>query len=325
VKLAAYLMTGDDFKDCKSRSNSVFYLTFMGFIQYQHAPKWRSFLILGRISNLPTVWSNCLAGWLMGDLLTGSHGASWASLVWLCLGATLLYVGGMYLNDAFDAGFDRRFRQERPIPSGHVEEKTVWLLGWIQMGLGCLLLIWGASVSWMIGLLLVGSIILYDAVHKHFPFSPLLMAACRFFLLLAAFDTSGNPWQGYALWTSLALASYIVGLTYVAKRESLGGVIAFWPCLFIAFPLVLSFLVNNGPFFWLGLTVSLVLLVWIAWCLQFVYRSRQIQIFRTVSGLLAGIVLVDMLAIVGTDLAWSAVMLGLFFSALLFQRFVPAT
>ena len=26
----------------------------------------RTLLILGRVSNLPTVWSNCLAGWIMG-------------------------------------------------------------------------------------------------------------------------------------------------------------------------------------------------------------------------------------------------------------------
>src|SRR5213594_1545943 len=29
-------------------------------------PYWRTLLILGRASNVPTVWSNCLAGWLLG-------------------------------------------------------------------------------------------------------------------------------------------------------------------------------------------------------------------------------------------------------------------
>ena len=27
---------------------------------------WYALLILGRVSNLPTVWWNCFAGWLLG-------------------------------------------------------------------------------------------------------------------------------------------------------------------------------------------------------------------------------------------------------------------
>ncbi len=285
----------------------------------QQTPNWRAFLILGRISNLPTVWSNCLVGWLMGGVV------GWDVLAWLCLGGTLLYVGGMYLNDAFDADFDRQFRKERPIPAGHVKEKNVWLLGWGQMAVGAVCLVFGCDVSWIIVLLLVGSIILYDAIHKLVPFSPVIMAACRFFLVLAAFDASGNPWQGYALWTAFALASYIVGLTYVAKRESTGGVISFWPCLLIAAPMLLSYLVNNGRFFWMGIGASVVLFLWILYCLQFVMFTRKIQIFKTVSGLLAGIALVDMVAIVGQHPYWLGIMFLLFVSALLFQRFVPAT
>ncbi len=291
----------------------------MGLSQIQQPPKWRTFLILGRTSNLPTVWSNCLAGWLLGGA------GAIQVLGWLCLGATLLYVGGMYLNDAFDAGFDRRFRKERPIPAGHVEEKTVWLLGWGAMGAGFVCLVMGSQVSLSIAFLLVLSIIIYDAVHKHFPFSPVIMAACRFFLILAAFDSSGHPWQGFALWTAFAMAAYIVGLTYVAKRESTGGVIAFWPCLFIAAPIGLSFLVNNGRYFWIGLLSSMLMLAWVVWCLQFIFRSRNIQVFKTVSGLLAGIPLVDMVSIAGADPIWMGVMGIFFLTALFFQRFIPAT
>ena len=291
----------------------------MGMTHIQTPPKWRTLLILGRASNVPTVWSNCLAGWLIGGM------AEYVVLLWLCLGGTLLHIGGMYLNDAFDVGFDRRFRQERPIPAGHIEEKTVWVLGAGAISGGFLCLVWGANVSLMIGLLLVASILLYDALHKHFSFSPVIMAACRFFLILAAFDSSGNPWQGFALWTAFAMAAYIVGLTYVARRESTGGAIAIWPCLFIAAPIGLSFLLNNGRFFWMGLMVSLVLLAWVVWCLQFILRSQNVQIFKTVSGLLAGIPLVDMISIVGVDPLWMGVMLTLFLAALFFQRFIPAT
>ena len=79
----------------------------------------RSLLILGRVSNLPTVWSNCFAGWWLAGA------GSWNGLALLCLGATCLYLGGMYLNDAFDAQFDQQHRPERPIPSGAISAAAV--------------------------------------------------------------------------------------------------------------------------------------------------------------------------------------------------------
>src|SRR5829696_10188827 len=83
----------------------------------------RTLLVLGRVSNVPTVCSNCLAGWLLGG------GGDWRRFMLLCAGATLLYVGGMYLNDAFDAEFDSQHRRERPIPSGAIKLGTVWRIG----------------------------------------------------------------------------------------------------------------------------------------------------------------------------------------------------
>lgn len=65
---------------------------------------------LGRVSNLPTVWSNVLAG----AALAGAAGVSPPALVALMIAISLFYVGGMWLNDAFDAEIDARERPERP-------------------------------------------------------------------------------------------------------------------------------------------------------------------------------------------------------------------
>ena len=46
----------------------------------------RTILILGRVSNLPTVWSNCLAGWWLG----GDHHSD--RLPFVLIGATFLIV-----------------------------------------------------------------------------------------------------------------------------------------------------------------------------------------------------------------------------------------
>src|SRR5881397_1905181 len=119
----------------------------------------RALLILGRVSNLPTVWSNCLAGWWLGG------GRNISRLPLLFVGATFLYVGGMFLNDAFDAVFDRQYRPERPIPSGHITRRTVWTLGmaWLTLGAGCFFFI--NQTTGAVGLVLMFCILLYDATH----------------------------------------------------------------------------------------------------------------------------------------------------------------
>src|SRR6185436_16123053 len=107
------------------------------FTRTEPTPYWRTFLILGRVSNLPTVWSNCLAGWLLGG------GGEVKRLLVLSLGASLVYLGGMFLNDAFDAEFDQQHRSERPIPSGAIRVEVVWRWGlaWLAAGLTCLCLL----------------------------------------------------------------------------------------------------------------------------------------------------------------------------------------
>src|SRR6186713_2936577 len=101
----------------------------------------RTFLVLARASNLPTVWSNCLAGWLLGG------GGDLIKFLWLCIGATFLYTGGMFLNDAFDADFDRQHRRQRPIPSGAITEREVWSSGLIFLGFGLATLLWMGKLT----------------------------------------------------------------------------------------------------------------------------------------------------------------------------------
>src|SRR5438477_10882950 len=140
----------------------------------------RVLLVLGRASNLPTVWSNCLAGWLLGG--AGQRGR----FALLCAGSTFLYLGGMYLNDAFDAQFDQQHRPERPIPSGGIRLGSVWLWGLSWLALGVVSLCSLGKATAVLTCLLTLSILIYDAIHKIFAFSPVLMATCRFFLILVA-------------------------------------------------------------------------------------------------------------------------------------------
>lgn len=281
--------------------------------------KLRTLLILGRTSNLPTVWSNCLAGWLLGG------GGTPERFIQLCAGATSLYLGGMFLNDAFDARFDHEHRRERPIPSGAISATDVWKwgFGWLLAGLLCLALLGETTV--LLAGLLIANIVIYDAMHKRLTFSPLIMAGCRFLLYLVAASAAADGVTGLAIWSAFALAAYIVGLSYLARFESVPGVLRYWPCLFLVAPVLLALLVNAGPYRASGAVLSLVLATWILRCLRFTFDRSIRNIGRTVSGLLAGIVLVDLLAVAGGTTALAIVFVALFVTALLAQRFVPAT
>ena len=191
-------------------------------------PSLRTLLILGRTSNLPTVWSNCLAGWWLGG------GGNFKNLFPLMAGATLLYLGGMFLNDAFDANFDAQYKRERPIPSGLISAKAVWQIGFglLAAGLGCLFFL--GIVTGILGVVLVVCILVYDAVHKLITISPVLMAACRFFLYLVAASTGAEGVTGWAVWCGLALAAYIVGIELhrakgkPARARCATGLVFFW-------------------------------------------------------------------------------------------------
>jgi hypothetical protein len=288
-----------------------------------HAPTPRSYLrtllVLGRASNLPTVWSNCFAGWLLGD------GGPLSGLFLLWLGATCLYTGGMFLNDAFDVEFDRQHRPERPIPSGAISRGEVWGFGVGWLILGLVLLAFFGTHTTLLGLLLVASILVYDAVHKAVAFSPLLMALCRFFLFLTAASASETGVTGLAIWSAFALGIYIVGLSYVAKSESTRGPVRYWPACLLAAPLLLAYIVNEGDYKRRSLVLSALVAFWILRNLRFSYWSADKNIPRTVSGLLAGIVLVDLLALAGGSPGVAFFFLLLFAGTLLFQRFIPAT
>src|SRR2546421_4438008 len=120
----------------------------------------RPLLVLGRVSNLPTVWSNCLAGWWLGGA------GKTERLPLLFVGASFLYLGGMFLNDAFDIEFDQQFRTERPIPSGAISLAAVWRWGLLLLGLGGVCLISLGPRTGVLGVVLVFFILLYDAIHK---------------------------------------------------------------------------------------------------------------------------------------------------------------
>jgi hypothetical protein len=178
-------------------------------------------LRLGRVSNLPTVWTNVAAGMA----LAGARPLSVGLLALLGTAASLLYVGGMYLNDAFDAGWDAAHRPERPIPAGHVRVKTVFAAGFGMLGAGVLLAAvatGGSHRPLMAALALAVLIVFYDFSHKGNPLAPVIMAMCRVALYaLAALSVAGASLPGVFYVGAGALLVYLVFLSTLARRETL--------------------------------------------------------------------------------------------------------
>lgn len=288
------------------------------------APRWRVYLRLGRVSNLPTVWTNVLAGAALAGVVP-----ELGTTLLLGLAVSLFYIGGMFLNDAFDREIDAREQPERPIPAGEIGAREVFLFGFGMLGSGWLLV--GAAAAGAEGSLsalwaaaaLAGAIVLYNTWHKGNPLGPVLMGACRALVYVTAALTVSRGLSSPVIAGALVLLSYLVGLTYVAKQESLGRVRNLWPLAFLAAPLVYAMPAAGGELAAAALFGGL--LIWILLSLALL-RHPTPDVPGAVIRLIAGIALVDALLIARSgspEVAWLAA-LGLPLTLLL-QRYVRGT
>lgn len=281
-------------------------------------------LALGRVSNLPTVWTNMLAG----IVLAGA--AADMRVLWLALALTLFYVGGMYLNDAFDADVDARERPERPIPAGRVRRRTVFAAGAGMLVVGVALLHWTGIVAgtapWpaLAGLALAAAIVFYDWHHKSNPLSPVVMGVCRMLVYGCAAVAFVAPPPAPVLAGAVVLLCYLIGLTYVAKQENLGQVRNLWPLAFLAVPVFYGVvLAARAPLVWLPWCVFT---AWLLFALHLVRRRGPGDIPRAVVSLIAGICLLDALLVTATGgIGYAAIAAAGFALTLLLQRYVSGT
>ncbi len=177
-------------------------------------PKWRAYLLLSRISNLPTVWSNVLAG------TVAAHGAfEWRRVAAVSIAVSILYTAGMFLNDAFDYAFDAARRPERPLPAGDVAQPEVFGIGFALLVVGNLWLVLAESVAtglW--ALALTAAILYYNWRHKRDPLGPLVMGACRGLVYCVAGVAAAATLTPSLATAAVLVTLYVVGLTLVAKK-----------------------------------------------------------------------------------------------------------
>lgn len=178
-----------------------------------------------RLLRLPTVFtalSNVLCGYFLAQqpqlLDLPRHSSLWLLLTASCG----LYLGGMVLNDFFDAALDAKERPERPIPSGRITRKAAGILGFLLLGGGTLAAAAVGLQSFSTALLIALSVLSYNAVFKATVFGPCFMAACRLFNLLLGASTLPltAPAAAPVFMAACSLFIYILGVTWFSRSEA---------------------------------------------------------------------------------------------------------
>jgi 4-hydroxybenzoate polyprenyltransferase len=286
--------------------------TFAARTRLTSAEKVRVWLVLGRMSNLPTVWSNCIAGcWLGGWTTPGA-------VLLLCLGGTLLYTAGMLLNDACDVAWDIQYKRDRPIVAGLVPRRLVAVTGSGLLFGGILLLGIINQGALAFSVILAAAIVLYDLTHKRISWAPVIMAACRFLLYCTAASVGTAGITPRALLFAFALGAYVVGVSYLARTESgLHGHGRLWPLL-LCVPIVAA----------IASKFSIATLLFAAPLFFFVGRGLALlrrNIGEAVALFLAAIILVDLLAVSPRSLVFCLTFAAMFTLTLILQKFIPST
>ena len=278
----------------------------------------RTVVALSRPARLPTIWSNCLAGWWLGG--AGNH----EQLPFLFAGVTLLYLGTAFLNDAFDVSFDRQHQRQRPVPAGAIGLRSVWRWGLALLVGGTLLLFLAKPAPGALGLAIVVTAVLFNALHRLITFAPVLIGVCRVLLYLLGASVALHPVTGSALWCGLAAGAYATGQAYLGNWSVRSLPPHSWPVPLFGAPVALAVLMNAGSYREPALLLALALALWTFRSLRYTFWSPARNLSQTASLLLAGLIFVDWLACCNGPRELSFVFLALFLATATLQQIPSA-
>lgn len=182
-------------------------------------PLHKTLLQLGRVSNVATVAVNVFTG-----VAFAPPGAPRIAVALLVVAMSLAYIGGMFLNDAFDEEHDSKHQPDRPIPRGDIDGSIVYLIGFSLLGVSIVMTLVAPALRAIVpgaallsSLCLAAAIVAYDAWHKQNPAAPALMGLCRALVpVTCALALGGSLGAGLVV-AALLLLGYVMMLTAVAR------------------------------------------------------------------------------------------------------------
>ena len=181
----------------------------------------RTYLALARVSNLPTIWTNVLAGMVLS-------GGAVQPLRWTLLAAalSLIYCSGMVNNDVADAPIDAVERPDRPIPAGNISREQARTFGGILMAFGAGAALGSAARLGNTAILTLGGLLgllgltihYYNLRHKRDPLGPVVMGICRGLVYCVASVAVVGAVGMAVLAGAAVMTAYVTALTLVAKH-----------------------------------------------------------------------------------------------------------
>jgi 4-hydroxybenzoate polyprenyltransferase len=181
-----------------------------------------------------------------------------------------------------------------------------------------------AATIW--GVLLAGTIVLYDVWHKGNVLSPLVMGICRALVYIGTGAALAGSTSTAMMISAVALASHVAGITYAAKQENLDKIGNLWPLALLAVPLLAALPAITGG--WMVITAIFLLLAADAVAIRLL-ATRPVpgSVPLAVSGLIAAICLVDALAIAlnGGGVSLIAICTLGYPLTRIFQKSIPGT
>jgi 4-hydroxybenzoate polyprenyltransferase len=279
--------------------------------------KFKAYLQLARISNLPTVFSNVLVG--AAALASISQVPDWTPALFTMVAVSFFYTGGMALNDLMDRNIDRLERPQRPIPSGALSVFEVASFVGLCFTLGFGICLFAAPLSLLPAAALVVSITLYNLFHKRWTGSLIFMGFCRASVYIIGacamsrpvpinYDVFDAPYYEvfflpYDLFIAATiLALYVIALTLVAQKEVSGGLgFRRWiAAALVLIPLTAVFPISDWRW---TIPIALVLALWLIRSARFIWQSPP-KVVPAVLGWLAGISLLDAFFLTFTPFPW---------------------
>jgi 4-hydroxybenzoate polyprenyltransferase len=191
----------------------------------------RAYLLLARVSNLPTVWTNVLAAYACAmasqDSIVYFTGNMQPTIGPALVSMFLFYMAGMFLNDVCDAPFDARERAERPIPAGDVSRKEALAIAIVLFVVGETVLLRSRfgfpAAPWSVAL--IAAIVAYNLSHKGKWYGPIVMGLCRALVyFVAAASVTGTVGPAVVA-AAIVMWLYVIGLTQMAKMPGRGHLV----------------------------------------------------------------------------------------------------
>ncbi|MFT5633009.1 MAG: hypothetical protein ACI9SQ_000718 [Rubritalea sp.] len=322
--------------------------------------KLKALLATGRVSNLPTVWCNCLAAVLIlfHQSENGIHSyiqQPWNQsltylTIYLVFFSTCIYVGGCFMGDFHDRKFDALHKPDRPIPAGILSKNTVAGIGFSLLFFSIL----GApiipslvlehvrmNIMFLPVMFLVYSVNNYSQWHKKSLFIGLpLIGLCRFFLIIFAAAAAsillgkieGSPGHerfhavSYFILPIIIYAAavciYTIAFASVARTESSDSPITWRNLLrYTMLALPLTVLFTNQSLQIETITALVIYALWLSYAFSFLSKNKG----NYVSKCLAGFCLLDACFLAQFGWIWVVICLILFLLALALQKIAPAT